>query len=1172
MKYSKSYTYQAMANELRNRLNGRPYSIGLDLGVGSIGIAAVAMEPDSRGILFPTDLVYANSRMFKPSEGAADRRKARGQRNSLRHKSNRLKKTWKILSEKGLMLPYSEEVVDNSATLRFSEETLRKSPYEIRYKGLHEELSLEELGYALYHIANHRGSSSVRTFIDAEKTDDEKKLEEQRRLTENLVSETGARTFIEVLWAFNKDEFKGYRNSQTNGSPRKAPIPTRDIIRNEVDSLLLKQKEYHRELSDEYNERIKESIFYENEKFVPEPGHCPYFKDEFKLPAASFLNEERRLWESLINIRINREIRTQRGITRSVKLGLCDNEMNTLFDYLREGKELTPSILKKVLPQYKADEIILPGNKNNPRIKGFRFCTLENKPFWKRLDQNQKDRFISLYVNTPDDKSLSKQYKDELGLSEQEVKDVLETVSLVGGYAPVGKTAMEIILNRIKKDRLTYGEAETMCIIEGELEDSNARIMYDRLPYYGKAIPTCTQNLAGKAWHTLFSDKLNKPGFIKPNTNPEEEKFGKIANPVVHQTLNELRKLLNEVIDIFGYKPVEITVETARELKVGMEEREEISKNNAIKEKRNENLYKEYCVPNNLPRTYVKKFRIWEDQGTRCPYCLKEINVFEIVNGSCDYEHILPKEDTGDSSELNLVIAHKICNSDKNKRIPFDAFGNNHLLWEKIEQNLDSCDGMKERKNRFLMTKEDYDSYLEKKGFMSRFSSDNAYVARISCEYLRSLYPPEEKYSERYVRTIKGGETALLRSAWNLNGITASLGLLHVPELADSLEEDKKSREDIRHHALDAIVAAYYTYSARQMIETESAKNTDQSMIKRRIPIPRNFRSNPYLSTKEERIFFRQYIEDFIVNKTYGSWKMDTAKNGQLTKDTQYSIFAQNDTSCVLFTKKKISSIDAKTLLGKKSGSVEHALTCCKPPEWLSPKDKARFEAICNANRKKLDVISATLDKAESQLIEENKKKEKSGKAKIAIKESTIVKRALSLVGGWYYILSNNTLSKLALKVNGEKAISAFDTGDNYCIDFFRCENGEIEFEILRKINVVSNSFVPKYKQRGCQLIERLYGKEILEVDSALLPPAPDKGELVRSIKCPNAPNNRTFVMISTFTETSSGFQIRYDSMMHSKSTHAGSISRSTLPKLQIRKVVISPAGLVIYRSPILGE
>lgn len=1172
MKFSESYTYQSMANELRNRLNGRPYSIGLDLGVGSIGIAAVAMEPDFRGNLFPTDLVYANSRMFKSSEGAADRRQARGQRNSLRHKANRLKKTWKILSEKGLMLPYSEDYADNSATLRFSDETLRKSPYELRYKGIHEEISLEELGYALYHIANHRGSSSVRTFIDVEKTEDEKKAEEQRRLTENLVAASGANTFIEVLWAFNKDDFKGYRNTKTGGEPRKAPIPTRDIIENEVNVLLNKQKEYHSELSDEYIERIKESIFFENEKFVPEPGHCPYFPNETKLPAASFLNEERRLWESLINVRVVRETRSLSGITRRTKLCLCDDELDLLFSHLRMGKDLTPASIKKILPNYKNDEIILPGNKKSPKITGFRFCTLEKKTYWERLDENQKDRFIALYVNTPDDKTLGKLYKNELGLSDQEVNDVLNTVSLIGGYAPVGKTAMNIILERIKRDKLTYGEAETACIIEEELIDSNTKIMYDRLPYYGKAIPTCTQNLAGKAWHTMFAEKIGKPGFIKPNTNPEEEMFGRIANPVVHQTLNELRKLLNEVMDIFRAKPVEITVEIAKELKVGTEKREEISKNNAEKEKRNAKLYNEYCVKNNLSKKYVKKFRIWEDQGRRCPYCLKQISVNEIVYGSCDYEHILPEEETGDSSELNLVIAHGQCNSIKDKRIPFTAFGGNPQIWEKIEQNLDSCDGMKQRKQRFLMTQEDYEEYLERKDFMSRFSSDNAYIARIACEYLRSIYPPDEKYSERYVRTIRGGETALLRSAWNLNGVTASLGLQHNPELLNSIDEDKKSREDIRHHALDAIVAAYYTYSARQMIETESAQNTNQSEIKKRIPIPRNFRKNSSLSTKEERILFRQYIEDFILNKTYGSWKMDTSKNGQLTKDTQYAVFAQNSNSCILFTKKKITSISAKTLLGKKSGSVEQALSCCNAPKWLSPKDKERFDTICEANRKKFEEINAALDKAESQLIEENKQREESGKSKVTINEQAIIKRALSLVGGWYYILRNSTLSKLALKCKDKKVISAFDTGDNYCIDFFREKNGDIGFEILRKINALSDSFVPEYKQRGCQLIERLYGKEILEMDAALLSPDSDLGEINRCIRCPNAPTDRTFVIMTMYTEIPSGFKIKYDSMMHSKPAQEGSISRSSLSQLHIRKVTLSPAGLVVYRSPIIGE
>ena len=44
MDRNKSRTYKAQANEIRNRLGERDYVLGLDLGVGSIGIAAIALE------------------------------------------------------------------------------------------------------------------------------------------------------------------------------------------------------------------------------------------------------------------------------------------------------------------------------------------------------------------------------------------------------------------------------------------------------------------------------------------------------------------------------------------------------------------------------------------------------------------------------------------------------------------------------------------------------------------------------------------------------------------------------------------------------------------------------------------------------------------------------------------------------------------------------------------------------------------------------------------------------------------------------------------------------------------------------------------------------------------------------------------------------------------------
>ena len=69
------------------------------------------------------------------------------------------------------MLPYCKTTDEtDTATVRFSEHvrTLKNSnPYMLRYKGLSDKLDLDEIGYCIYHIANHRGSSSVRTFLDA---------------------------------------------------------------------------------------------------------------------------------------------------------------------------------------------------------------------------------------------------------------------------------------------------------------------------------------------------------------------------------------------------------------------------------------------------------------------------------------------------------------------------------------------------------------------------------------------------------------------------------------------------------------------------------------------------------------------------------------------------------------------------------------------------------------------------------------------------------------------------------------------------------------------------------------------------------------------------------------------------------------------------------------------
>ena len=381
--------------EIRKRLGSRPYSIGLDLGVGSIGIAVAAYDPENKQ---PSDLVFVASRIFSPSTGAAERRQKRGQRNSLRHRANRLKFLWKLLAERDLMLPYSEQDVPDPARLRFEESVVRSNPYALRLKGLKEQLTLSELGYALYHIANHRGSSSVRTFLDEEKSSDDKKLEEQQAMTEQLAKEKGFSTFIEVLAEFNANGLVGYRNSESLKG-KGVPVPTRDIISNEIDILLRTQKQFYPHvLSDDYCERIVSAMLYENEKIVPEAGDCPYFPDEKKLPRCHFLNEERRLWEAINNARIKMPM--QEGVAKRYQSeSFSDEQRHILFHIARSARNITPKLVQKEFSFEIKHHRPAGGRKANQKIAGFRFGSLKRSHFGADLmrDQRMIFQFLDKY-------------------------------------------------------------------------------------------------------------------------------------------------------------------------------------------------------------------------------------------------------------------------------------------------------------------------------------------------------------------------------------------------------------------------------------------------------------------------------------------------------------------------------------------------------------------------------------------------------------------------------------------------------------------------------------------------------------------------------------------------------------------------------------------------------
>mgnify|MGYP006948555401 CR=1 FL=1 len=69
--------------------------------------------------------------------------------------------------------------------------------------------------------------------------------------------------------------------------------------------------------------------------------------------------------------------------------------------------------------------------------------------------------------------------------------------------------------------------------------------------------------------------------------NPDEVKWGKIANPAVHMILNQIRLVVNEIIKIYG-KPYDINIELGRDVGMSTKKKKEFENRQKQNEKLNE--------------------------------------------------------------------------------------------------------------------------------------------------------------------------------------------------------------------------------------------------------------------------------------------------------------------------------------------------------------------------------------------------------------------------------------------------------------------------------------------------------------------------------------------------------------------------------------------------------
>ena len=343
---------------------------------------------------------------------------------------------------------------------------------------------------------------------------------------------------------------------------------------------------------------------------------------------------------------------------------------------------------------------------------------------WVGLNSAEQQEIIEKINKIVDDTEfdeLTTWFIEHFGLTSEQAKKTADAQHILPtGYGSIGLTATTKILNELKSDVITYSQAVAKC--GWHHSDFRTGECFDALPYYGEVL-----------------DSAVIPGTGDQNDD-EITRFGRITNPTVHIGLNQLRRLVNQIINAYGL-PDQIVVELARELKMSKRQKDDynrkIRENTEAAAKRAKKL-EELGIPNTGENRF--RLRMYEELGSDtilkvCPYTGKTINVEMLFSDKVEIDHILPLSRTNDDSPANKILCLREANREKKNQSPFEAWGNTPQ-WNTIEENL----GKLHKSKQWRFAPDAMKKFESESDFLDRAIVDTQYLSRLAKRYLSTLY------------------------------------------------------------------------------------------------------------------------------------------------------------------------------------------------------------------------------------------------------------------------------------------------------------------------------------------------------------------------------------------------------------------------------------------------
>lgn len=552
-------------------------------------------------------------------------------------------------------------------------------------------------------------------------------------------------------------------------------------------------------------------------------SNCRYEPTEKVVAKSHPVFQEYKIWEQINKLVIN--TKTENGVNRKgeIRYKYIDRPIPTalkewLYEELQSKKEVSFSpILNKLKKEFNLKENVdfLNGMNAKDKLKGNDTKAILQKvlgELWNVFRLDDFERQVELW------EILYNGRGNEYDLTSDRTSKVL---AFVEKYSPdlENKDAIAIRISKIKFSR-NYSNLSLKAIenilplvragkffdqnFSDALKDKIIKLLNENVedPFEKSAQEFLDKNqdvlsdggIVNAIATILVYDKhtakeYSKDELVKEFTQISRLKQGELRNPLAEQIINEALIIVKDIWKKYGFKPDEIRVELARELKNNAVERGKMYSANLKSQKHNaeirnklielkqeisigniekyklwvsqENLQEAYLMNYNDPsKSEIEKLKLWESQGHISPYTGQPISLSELFNRErYDVDHIIPQSRYFDDSLSNKVICEKSINNEKGNRTAMEYFevgSINYQIFTK-DQFIDHANNYfsgKKRKN-LLATSIPEDP-------IQRQIKDTQYISIRIREELNKIVGNEN------VKTTTGGVTDYLRNHWGL--------------------------------------------------------------------------------------------------------------------------------------------------------------------------------------------------------------------------------------------------------------------------------------------------------------------------------------------------------------------------------------------------------------------